>query len=90
MNEMTARPGHVVFSTKTGEYIAELIHPVPSHPGLIAHENEWKLSLLTYHRTREGKPVERKRSQQIPRTKIQGFFCSLEACRDFLQKIDKR
>lgn len=82
--------GGIRFTTDTaGTYLAEFIPPVPGHPGLVAREGEWKLSKLTYHKTREGRKVQRPRNKQLPREKLVDYFNSLDDCRTYLRKIEE-
>lgn len=73
-------PGMVRFQARGEDFVAEFVSPSPDGPGLVKHENEWRLALPTYHTHREGRPLKRSRSQQRARLKLLGFFPTVEEC----------
>lgn len=63
------------------DFEAQFVPPSPDGPGLVAHENEWRLSLFTYHTHREGRSLKRSRGEQRPRRKTLGYFATVDDCR---------
>lgn len=73
-----------VFHKYGQTYIAEYL----PDDGSSTHGGEWRLFVVTYHKTRNGKPVKAKK--QAPRFKRLGYFSSLQACKDHLKIIENK
>jgi len=86
MIEWPVRPGCYKFEGNGKAYLAEWIAPAPNGAGMVAHEETWRLSLLTYHKTREGRKVATPREKQRARYLMLGYWETLEEVRAEIEK----
>lgn len=70
-----------IFVSGDARFVADFVPP-GDRPGLVEHENQWRLSRMVYHSHREGREI--KARSQRPRYKVLGYFSSLDECRQRL------